>query len=172
VIPVAGTAFVQVNREVAGHIDVYVREQCGETTGKRIIDAYCGFGLRSLELARSGALVTGIERDRQSVRTAKRLAAQTDVQVRFEAGDVERYLTKALPADIVALNPPRGGLATAVIKTLMSSHVDRIIYVSCNPATLARDLRSLNPRFRLEALRAFDLFPQTAHVETVATLVP
>jgi len=170
VIPLAGKAFVQVNREVAGRIDAYVHEQCGETSGKTIVDAYCGFGLRSLELARSGAFVTGIERDRHAIRTAKSLAVQTELQAQFTAGDVERFLKRILPADTVVLNPPRGGLASAVIRTLTSSDVDRIVYVSCNPSTLARDLHRLNPRFRLETLRAFDLFPQTAHVETVATL--
>ena len=71
---------------------------------------------------------------------------------------------------MVILNPPRDGVAEAVTDALLTQPPERIIYISCNPATLARDLRRLAPAFNLEALRAFDLFPQTAHVETVAVL--
>ena len=76
-----------------------------------------------------------------------------------------------LPADVVILNPPRAGLDARVTETLeaQAATTTRLIYVSCNPATLARDLSRL-PAFRIESLRAFDMFPQTAHVETVCEL--
>jgi 23S rRNA (uracil1939-C5)-methyltransferase len=89
------------------------------------------------------------------------------------AGRVEDRLAAALPADVVLLNPPRTGLHERVTDTLQSvSPAPRaVIYVSCDPATLARDLARL-PRYRIASLRAFDMFPQTAHVETVCELVP
>jgi 23S rRNA (uracil1939-C5)-methyltransferase len=170
VVPLAGTAFLQVNRTVAAHLDAYVQDQCGEVRGQRIIDAYCGFGLRALELARAGASAIGIERDRYAIKTAIQLAEQSSTPCRFMVGEVERVLKRFVPADTVILNPPRRGVDRPVIETLLQRDVKRVIYVSCDPATLARDLRRLSDRYTLGALRGFDLFPQTAHVETVVTL--
>jgi 23S rRNA (uracil1939-C5)-methyltransferase len=86
---------------------------------------------------------------------------------------VEDVFSRVLPADVVLVNPPRAGLAASVTATLEQS-ADRpraIIYVSCDPATLARDVSRL-ASWRIESLRAFDMFPQTAHVETLCELVP
>jgi 23S rRNA (uracil1939-C5)-methyltransferase len=86
---------------------------------------------------------------------------------------VEEALPSALPADAVILNPPRAGVDVCVTDVLeeTSPRPGAIVYVSCNPATLARDLSRL-PSYRIESLVAFDMFPQTAHVETVCELVP
>jgi 23S rRNA (uracil1939-C5)-methyltransferase len=169
-IPLVGTGFVQVNRGVAADLESFVREQCGNITGKRIVDAYCGFGLRALDFAQNGAFAVGIERDRYAIKISKQIAEQTGTQARLIAGDVERLLQRYLPADIVILNPPRRGVDRPAIDVLLNGDVARIIYVSCDPATLARDIQRLAGRFTLDGLRGFDLFPQTAHVETVATL--
>lgn len=169
-LPLVGTGFVQVNRGVAAHLEEYVRKQCGDVAGKRIVDAYCGFGVRAIELARSGAAAAGIERDRYAIKISKQIAEQSGTTVRLMAGDVERVLDRFMPADIVILNPPRRGIDRPVIDVLLSGEVGQIIYVSCDPATLARDIGRLSERYTLDALRGFDLFPQTSHVETVATL--
>ena len=169
-VPLSGTAFLQVNRAAAARLDGYVKELCGPVSGQCIVDAYCGFGLRALDLAKLGATMAGIERDRHAVGTAKGLARRLGIPARFVAGEVEFNLKHSLPADLVILNPPRHGLSGPVIDTLLRREVPRVIYVSCNPATLARDVQRLSAGFKLESLRAFDLFPQTAHVETVAWL--
>jgi 23S rRNA (uracil1939-C5)-methyltransferase len=169
-VQLAGTSFMQVNRDTARHMLAYAQGQCGAVDGMRVVDAYCGFGLNALELSRLGANAVGIDADRHAVKEASRLAAQAGVPVRFVTGGVERVLHRELPADIVILNPPRHGVQRPVIEALIERPPRRIIYVSCNPATLARDLKGLAGRFELAACRAFDLFPQTAHVETVATL--
>jgi len=169
-IPLAGAAFVQVNRDVAMEIDRYVREHCGPVEGLRIVDAYCGFGLTAIDLAQEGARVIGIDLDRHSIATASSIASELKATARFLRGNVERLLPRQLPADIVILNPPRRGVAKPAIEALANRPPRRIVYISCNPATLARDLKALTERFALEACRGFDLFPQTAHVETVATL--
>jgi 23S rRNA (uracil1939-C5)-methyltransferase len=169
-IPLPGNAFLQVNREAAAAMDTYVRAQCRGETGRAIIDAYCGFGLRSLELARDDTPVTGIDIDGPSVEVASRLASGHGLTVRFVAAAVERVLTSLLPAEIVILNPPRRGVVPRVLEALKKQPPDRIVYVSCDPATLARDIKGLCAHFQLTQCRAFDLFPQTAHVETVATL--
>jgi 23S rRNA (uracil1939-C5)-methyltransferase len=87
---------------------------------------------------------------------------------------VESALASALPADVVVLNPPRAGVAvgvTALLEQAASRGVRGIVYVSCDPATLARDLARV-PGWRIDAVRCFDMFPQTAHVETVCVLRP
>jgi 23S rRNA (uracil1939-C5)-methyltransferase len=169
-IPLAGTAFVQVNRDAAARLDDYFYGQCAVTPGARVIDAYCGFGLRAFELSRGGANVTGIDTNRHAIRAAMVIGAERGLTVGFIAERVESVLSKELPADIVILNPPRSGVAPEVVDALLRKPPARIVYVSCDPATLARDLKNLSAGFALDACRAFDLFPQTAHVETVVTL--
>jgi len=170
-VPLSGTAFLQVNRGASAVLEQYVISQCTESDPTQIVDAYCGFGLRSLELARGGRSVVGIDINRTSIRAARLLADIHSIKARFEVGAVERALRRYLPADLVVLNPPRCGVAPGLINTLLHVTPPHVIYVSCNPATLARDLQRLAPVFALANCRAFDLFPQTAHVETVATLI-
>jgi 23S rRNA (uracil1939-C5)-methyltransferase len=169
-IPLAGTAFVQVNRDGAEKLDPYVLEQCRIASGMSFVDAYCGFGLRSFEIARLGATVVGIDSDRHAVGTAMVIAAEKNLAARFIADRVESSLPGELPAGTVILNPPRSGIAPETVGALLTAPPDRIVYVSCNPATLARDLKNLSGVYVVEACRAFDLFPQTSHVETVVTL--
>ncbi len=83
---------------------------------------------------------------------------------------MEELIRQHLPADLVILNPPRAGVAAEVADALVAARAERILYVSCNPATLARDLKRLSPAYTLVGIRSFDLFPQTAHVESVAEL--
>jgi 23S rRNA (uracil1939-C5)-methyltransferase len=166
-IDLTGSVFLQVNRGAARLLEDYVLTLAGRVEGQRVIDAYCGVGFHSRRLARAGAHVIGIERDPEAVREARR---SSEGGVEFVEGDVERYLPSALPADLVVLNPPRSGLHASLCDTLVNRPPKRLIYVSCDPATLARDLGRLNPAFRVASVRCFDLFPQTAHVETVVGL--
>lgn len=163
----SGAVFLQVNRGAAMLLEAHVLALAGDVEGRRVVDAYCGIGLHARRLARLGAKVVGIELDDLAVEEARRAAPEG---TRFIAGRVEDHLVGALPADLVILNPPRAGLDPAVPEILRERPPARVIYVSCDPATLARDLERLGPGFRIESLRCFDLFPQTAHVETVAEL--
>jgi 23S rRNA (uracil1939-C5)-methyltransferase len=137
---------------------------------ENVIDGYSGSGELALALAETGVRVAAIELDSD---------ASSHASVRLPEGSraisakVEEVLSSLLPADVVVLNPPRTGVDGRVTELLeQASPTPRaIIYVSCNPATLARDLARL-PHYRIESLRAFDMFPQTAHVETVCELVP
>ncbi len=166
----AGNTFLQVNREVATYLDTYVLELCGHVAGQRVIDAYCGFGTRTLQLAWRGARAVGIDSDREAIVVAKRGAVESGAAARYIAERVERALARELPADTVLLNPARRGVERPAIQALLERPPSRIVYVSCDPATLARDLKALGERFQVETCRAFDMFPQTAHVETVVTL--
>jgi 23S rRNA (uracil1939-C5)-methyltransferase len=166
-LELSGAAFLQVNRRAARLLEDYVLSLAGDVTGLRVVDAYCGVGLHARRLARAGAEVVGIELDPDAL-AAARAAAPADA--RFEQGTVETVLRSVLPADLVLLNPPRAGVAEEVTTELAGSRPPRVVYVSCNPATLARDLRRLEAAYRLDSVRSFDLFPQTAHVETVVSL--
>jgi 23S rRNA (uracil1939-C5)-methyltransferase len=167
-VELSGAAFLQVNRGAAERLEAHVAELAGAVDGLRIVDAYCGVGLHARRLARAGASVVGIELDPQAVEEAARSAP---AGATFVEGPVEALIGAHLPADLVILNPPRAGVHADVADALAAAPAERIIYVSCNPATLARDLKRMAPAYRLESVRSFDLFPQTAHVETVVLLI-
>ncbi|HET8654890.1 MAG TPA: TRAM domain-containing protein [Longimicrobiaceae bacterium] len=167
-VALGGAAFLQVNRAAARLLEDHVMERAGDVTGLRVVDAYCGVGLHARRLARAGARVVGIELDPDAVAAARAGAVPGAL---FEEGPVEQLLPGALPADLLILNPPRAGVAPEALDALLAAPPPRILYISCNPATLARDLKRLGEgAFELRSVRAFDLFPQTAHVETVAEL--
>lgn len=163
-------SFVQVNPSVGKALHDYVLAKAKSYRPGRVIDAYAGSGATAVPLARDGVRVVAIESDRDA---AARCGALLPDGSRAIAGRVEEALPGALPADVVLINPPRTGIHENVASTLQHADVPPrgLIYVSCDPATLARDLTRM-PRYRIVSLRAFDMFPQTAHVETVCELAP
>jgi 23S rRNA (uracil1939-C5)-methyltransferase len=166
-VPVGGRAFLQVNRGAAGPLTELVLRRAREvgTTGARAVDAYCGVGIFGRSLAREGWAVAGIELDAEACAAARHQAPPGFDVVE---GRVEDRLSACLPAELVILNPPRTGLDHRVPAVLRGRAAARVVYVSCDPATLARDAARLSPDYALGDVRCFDLFPQTAHVETVA----
>lgn len=165
-----GASFIQVNPGVAERLHDYVVERARAYAPRHVVDAYAGVGDTAAALAASGAHVDAIELDPEAARhCAERLPAGS----RAHVGRVEALLPRMLPADVVLLNPPRGGVDSQVTAALRQAapRPRAVIYVSCNPATLARDLAQL-PAYAIASLVAFDMFPQTAHVETVCELVP
>lgn len=139
-----------------------------------ILDLYCGFGVTSLLLAHQGHKVTGIESNPRAIQFAKGNAAFNHLQhADFLPGDVEHILPQWLKkheASLIIVNPPRQGLSKKVASTLLKSQAHSIIYVSCMPATLARDLHTLCERYLIREGSVYDMFPQTGHVETVVFL--
>ncbi len=166
-IRVDGRAFLQVNRTAAEPMVEHVVALAGPAG--RAVDAYCGVGVYGRTLARRGWVVEGIELDAHACEAAEQGGS---AGFTVHQGRVEERLPALLPADLLILNPPRAGLHHEIPSVLRSRPPARVVYVSCDPATLARDARRLGSRFRLAALRSFDLFPQTAHVETVALFTP
>ena len=165
-----GASFAQVNPAVAGPLRRRVVALAMARHPATAVDAYAGLGDTAAELAAHGVRVTAIELDRDAVRwSAERLPPGS----RVLSGRVEHLLESALPADVVILNPPRAGLDKRVTDILGTVHPApaSIVYVSCDPATLARDVGRL-PRYRIASLASYDMFPQTAHVETLCELVP
>ena len=166
----ASASFAQVNREVGARLHAYVLERARAHKPYLVVDAYSGSGATAIPLAREGRRVVAIEADREAT---ARCAAELPEGSRAIAARVEDVIGKNLPADVVLVNPPRVGIHPTVAEALQATAPAprAVIYVSCDPATLARDLTRL-PRYRVASLRAFDMFPQTAHVETVCELVP
>jgi 23S rRNA (uracil1939-C5)-methyltransferase len=163
-------SFVQVNAEMAEILRRYVIERARELSPRTAVDAYAGAGQTARLLSDAGVSVTAIELDPDASEWSSSILRAPSRSVQ---GRVEDVLPEALPADLVILNPPRAGLDDRVTQTLEAnaSHIRGLIYVSCNPATLARDVSRL-PSYGIESVRAFDMFPQTAHVETVCELRP
>jgi 23S rRNA (uracil1939-C5)-methyltransferase len=168
---VPGASFSQVNDAVAAAMRAHVLDVVQELAPARVVDAYAGAGAYAVPLAASGLDVTAIELDADaSAATAAAFRSVQAPRARAVHGRVEALLPSALPADVVIVNPPRAGVAEGVARQLEATPPRRLVYVSCDPATLARDLGRLGAGWRLHDVRAFDMFPQTAHVETVCTL--
>lgn len=147
-----------------------------EASGGGVIDAYCGVGTFSLPLAQAGHRVLGIEQQERSIEQARRNALSNGLEerCRFQAGDVASLLQESLRGiGALVLDPPRKGLDPAVLAIIAADPPASLIYISCDPSTLARDLGQLcreDGPYRLRSVQPIDFFPQTAHVETVAVL--
>ena len=163
-------AFEQVNPEVAAALRAAVLEAVPASSG-RALDLYAGAGEIGLALASRGWETVAVESDERAAARAAEQARRSGSALRVVAHRVEHCLAGLLPADLVIANPPRAGLDGAVTGLLAERPPERLVYVSCDPATLARDLKRLGAEPARLSLSCFDMFPQTSHVETVAVLV-
>jgi len=159
------TVFEQVHPEMGDRARAFAIELLGATAGRAVWDLYAGVGETTALLAAAGARVESVESDARAVAEAEARGPRA----RRIAGRVEHVLGELRAPELVVTNPPRTGMDQRVTAALERLGPQRLVYVSCDPATLARDLTRL-PSYRIGALKAFDLFPQTAHVETVALL--
>lgn len=159
------TVFEQVHPEMGDRVRAFALQLLGEVGGRAVWDLYAGIGETTALLAAAGARVESVESDARAV-------AEAEVRgpsARRHTGRVEEILGRLRTPDLVVTNPPRTGMDERVTSALERLAPARMVYVSCDPATLARDLTRL-PGYRIGTVRAFDLFPQTAHVETVTLL--
>jgi 23S rRNA (uracil1939-C5)-methyltransferase len=159
------TAFEQIHPEMGDRARAFALSQLGAIAGRRLWDLYAGLGETTAALVRAGADVESVEVDRRAVAAADSSGPAACRHV----ARVEDVVGELGKPDVVIANPPRTGMDARVTAGLERAAPERVVYVSCDPATLARDLTRL-PSYRLQTARAFDLFPQTAHVETVAVL--
>ena len=165
----ASAAFEQVNVEVAEALRGAAVDAV-PAAARRVLDLYAGTGEVALALARRGCDVISVEADEAAVRLAEERARAEGLAVQAMAARVEDRIAGLLPADAVVANPPRTGLAPEVAAALARQPPARLVYVSCDPATLARDLKRLGAAPERLSLSCFDMFPQTSHVETLAVL--
>jgi 23S rRNA (uracil1939-C5)-methyltransferase len=159
------TVFEQVHPAMGDLVRAHAIEALGTVVGRRVWDLYAGIGETTGALVRAGASVESVDSDRRAVAEAERRGPTA----RRHAARVEDAITGMRAPELVITNPPRTGMAGRVTEALERLRPERVVYVSCDPATLARDLSRL-PAFRIGDVRSFDLFPQTGHVETVAVL--
>jgi tRNA/tmRNA/rRNA uracil-C5-methylase (TrmA/RlmC/RlmD family) len=162
-------SFFQGNRYLTGALVTHVLEHA---TGKRVLDLYAGVGLFAVACAARGQSVTAVEGDRASGRDLDLNAAPYQPRLRVKRASVEEALPKLGDghADSVIVDPPRTGLSAEALDGVSALRAPAVVYVSCDPATLARDAQKLAAAgYALAAVQAFDLFPNTAHVETVVT---
>jgi 23S rRNA (uracil1939-C5)-methyltransferase len=167
--------FSQVSDHGNAELIRIVLEHAAVARHHRVADLYAGAGNLSLPLARRAGAVIAVERTPTSVEAARENARRLGItNLELATGPTETVLRgwtkRALRLDTVVLDPPRSGAAEAM-PSLLALAPSRIVYVSCNPATLARDLKTLSRGYRVELVQPIDLFPQTYHVEAVALLV-
>jgi 23S rRNA (uracil1939-C5)-methyltransferase len=163
-------SFFQGNRFL---IDDLIRLATDGAEGETALDLFCGVGLFTLPLARKFKKVFGIEANEKAIEFAQKNAERARVSnIEFSAENVSDFLAQSeLPKiDFVLLDPPRAGAEKETIYALLKLKPRRISYVSCDPATLARDLSLLTTDYKIESITAVDLFPQTHHVETIVRL--
>lgn len=169
-------SFFQVNPIQTEKLYEKALEYAGLTGKELVLDAYCGIGTISLFFARKADKVIGVELVDQAIRDAKHNAALNRIRnVDFIAGAVEQVvpqlLEQGIQPDIVVLDPPRKGCDETVLDAIVKSGPSRIVYVSCNPSTLARDLAFLNHHgYSAKEIQPVDMFPHTMHVETVCLM--
>jgi 23S rRNA (uracil1939-C5)-methyltransferase len=170
-------AFFQTNTEMAERLYGTAVELAGLRGRERVLDLFCGIGTIASVLALDAAEVWGVEIVEEAVRDAIENAKLNDVDnARFFAGDVRLVMRELLEQsgkpDVVVVDPPRAGLSQKVVRRIIEAEADRIVYVSCNPTTLAPNARQLvdDGGYRLTTVRPVDMFPQTPHIECVALL--
>ena len=166
-------AFFQLNQDQAEKIYEEVRNMIDEHC-ETIVEAYCGIGAISLYLSDKAKQVTGIEIVERAIQDAKENARLNNIDnttfITDDAPKAIRRILKDQDIDVLVVDPPRTGLDDELLLSIMKSKIKKIIYVSCNPATLGKNLDVLSNRYRIEAIKGFDMFPNTPHVETVCLM--
>jgi 23S rRNA (uracil1939-C5)-methyltransferase len=165
-------SFFQTNTLAARNLYREVLACARESGANRALDLYCGTGTITCALGREMEEVWGVELIAESVEDARRNAELNGIKhVHFRQGLVEKVLPDLGRFDLAVLDPPRSGLHPDTLAFLTEAPFPYLVYVSCNPATLARDLKGLSERYEILRVTPFDLFPQTFHVEAVVYLV-
>ncbi|ROP80669.1 23S rRNA (uracil(747)-C(5))-methyltransferase RlmC [Curtobacterium sp. PhB115] len=166
-------SFFQTNTGVASELYSQASAWIDELDPASMWDLYCGVGGFALHAARPGRTVTGIETSAEAIRSAKQSAREAGLEgLRFAADDATEHALRARPdavPELVVVNPPRRGIGEQLSTWLEQSDVEHVVYSSCNPVTLAKDLARM-PGLRLRRARVLDMFPQTGHLEVVTLL--
>ncbi|MDR1124748.1 MAG: hypothetical protein LBM64_01625 [Deltaproteobacteria bacterium] len=173
--------FAQTNTGAAALLYAKAAEYAGLRAGETLWDVYSGAGALALYIGKEAGSILGLEQNAAAVQAARANAARLGPhphygRARFEAGEAARLLPalalklKNKRPDLLVADPPRGGMSARVLEGIVKARPGRLLYVSCDPATLARDLAGLGPFYRLRSLALVDMFPHTPHLEAVAAL--
>ncbi len=169
-------SFYQTNTEQAYHLYSVAREFAGLTGNELVYDLYTGTGTIANFVAKKAKKVIGIEYVPEAIEDAKVNSEVNGIEnTLFFAGDMKDILTDEFIAeygrpDVIITDPPRAGMHPDVVKTILNAAPDRIVYVSCNPATQARDLQAMDAEYKVAEVQPVDMFPHTPHVENVVLL--
>lgn len=168
-------SFFQINRLATEKLYQKAIEYLEPRAEDKIYDLYCGVGSISLSVAKNGAQVIGIEIVDRAVDDARINAENNNINARFVKGAAEEVIEKLWEEEKISPNkiivdPPRKGLDEKLVNFLKENPVERLVYISCNPATQARDLKSLKEVYRVQKVALVNLFPNTAHVECIALI--
>jgi 23S rRNA (uracil1939-C5)-methyltransferase len=169
-------AFFQTNTEMAERLYGVAAEYAGLGGGERVFDLYCGIGTIGLTMAKRAGEVWGLEIAPEAIADAERNAERNGIEnARFVAGNartgVRPLIEQAGKPDVVLVDPPRPGLSQKIVRRLLECEAKRIVYVSCNPTTLAPNAAQMvEAGYRLTRVKPVDMFPQTPHIECVALL--
>jgi 23S rRNA (uracil1939-C5)-methyltransferase len=174
---IAPTTFFQPNTSQARNLFEIVRQYAGLTGHEIVYDLYCGVGTIALFLARRCQKVVGIDNHETALAAARANAVANGIRnCTFVLLDAAKALNRNLVLrqgrpEVLIVDPPRAGMHKRTCWSILDLAPERVVYVSCNPATQARDLKILSQRYRVESVRPVDMFPQTYHIENVASLV-
>jgi 23S rRNA (uracil1939-C5)-methyltransferase len=173
---ISHNAFFQTNTEMAERLYGTAAEMAGLTGRERVFDLFCGIGTLGLSVAPNAGEVWGVEIVPEAIVDAEENARRNGIEnARFRSGDARKeirpLLEEAGRPDLVMVDPPRAGLSKKVVRRLIECGAPRIVYVSCNPTTLAPNAAQLSEAgYRVRRVRPVDMFPQTPHIECVALL--
>lgn len=173
---ISARSFYQVNPAQTEVLYGKTLEYAGLTGNETVIDAYCGIGTISLFLAQKAKKVYGVEIVKEAIEDARKNAelngfANAEFEVGASEDVIPRWREQGVKPDVIVVDPPRKGCDIKLLETIIEMKPERVVYVSCNPATLARDLRVLEDGgFKTVNVQPVDMFPQTVHVEAVALL--
>jgi len=173
---ISPAAFFQTNTEMAERLLAIATDYAGLAGSERLYDLYCGIGTIGLAMAGRAGEVWGIETIPEAIADAQENARRNEIgNASFMAGDartsIRPLVERAGPPDVVVVDPPRAGLSKKVVRRVIECDAKRIVYVSCNPTTLAPNAAQLvEAGYRLRRVRPVDMFPQTPHIECVAVL--
>lgn len=170
---VNSSSFIQVNDNIKKKLYEFVLNEV--ESGENVVDAYCGAGLLSGILSKKAKYVYGVEISKDAIQSANKLIEDNNIKnVTFICGDCKDEIPKLLKNIeddfTIILDPPRAGCNQLVLNSVVDTKPSKIIYVSCNPITLAKDLKTLIKEYQIKKVQPFDMFPQTSNVETVVML--
>lgn len=168
--------FFQLNPEQTVKLYNEVKRAAALTGKEKVADAYCGVGTIGLWVADQAAEIRGMDIIRESIEDAKKNAVRHGIKhSQYVVGKAEEWLRKwtkeGWRPDVIIVDPPRTGLDQQLLKTILKVQPKKVVYVSCNPSTLAKDISVLSSKYKVNGIQPVDMFPQTAHVECVAQLI-
>lgn len=169
---ISANSFFQTNTRSAELLYRVVKDYAGLTVSETVVDLYCGTGAIAIYLADSAGEITGIEMVESAVSDAENNCRKNNISnCRFITGDIKECLSQITAApDVMIIDPPRAGMHKDAVRQIIEIAPEKIIYVSCNPATMARDLGLMKDSYRALEIQPVDMFPHTYHIESVAKL--